>query len=289
MALSPFAPCAPQDEAIRICNTCETEPNKLIHVALVRNAVTLPTATPAGYTAALLAAEAACNAIIIRNVSGTYDGGEPQMGPGGGRQSERLLGYNHGLDYIDYDGLHNIKFYDRLAKRTSGYYFVFFTETMAWEVKTTISLIPKPAISDDNSTQIQVPIRVTWRKDVHPEPTKADTFALDECQALFDVEDAEFLNVSGSTAGVFGGLEVEATVNSLVVVELNVPIGVKVDVAQGVGEVQLPLGLTLAIKPNGGGIRIAGTPTVAGRSEVVLHLQNACGVAAQIETVFVVA
>lgn len=265
----------------------EAEPNKIIHLAFVRNGVVLDRSSATAYTLSLLAAELACNAIVIRNISGTYDGGEAQMGPGRGRQSETVLGYNHAIDFIDYEAVDNIAFYDDLAKNMAGYYFVYFTANLAWDVETTATLVPKSPVTDDNSTQIQLTNRITWRKDTHPRAFRVDTLSLDCCQALFDAEDAEFVNVSGSTAGVFG-LEVEATVGNSVVVELNVPSGVKVDSATVVAPALLPAGLTLAVKPNGSGIRISGVPTAAGRVEVPLVVQNKCGVAATLDTVFVV-
>jgi len=290
MAVSLF--CAEGEQTPRICvSDNDAEPNKIIHFAFLRNGTVLDTSTPEKVAESLLAAELACRAIVIRNVSGMYDGGEAQMGPGQGRQAEKLLGYNHGLDFTDYVAIENIGFYDDLAKNMSRYYFVFFTANYAWPVRTTATLIPKPAVTDDNSTQIQIGVRVTWRDPKHPLPYRADTFPLDCCQSLFDVEDAEFLNVSGSTAAIFG-LEVDVTqtggVGSPIAVELNTPVGVKIDSATVTSEVKLPTGLVLALKPNGAGIRISGTPTEAGRKEVTIRLQNACGVAATLETVFAI-
>src|SRR4028119_806951 len=158
------------NQSNRVCDPCEeqAEFNRVIHTAFVKKGTTIVTTDPVAFATSLLAAEVACNAVIIRNVNGTYDGGTTTMGKGYGKEPERVLGMAHTMTYGDKDIIPNIPFYNDFKRNARGFDMYFMTDSRAWPVKdATLSVSPKVPITDDNNTKIEGEVTVKWNyKDI---------------------------------------------------------------------------------------------------------------------------
>jgi len=90
--------------------------------------------TPAEIVAAFLTKELACQAFILRALSGTYDGGQQVTGDGRGDAPTRVTGKTHQVAFIDDAAVGNEDFYNFLEANLSDYNAYFTTETRVWPV-----------------------------------------------------------------------------------------------------------------------------------------------------------
>lgn len=269
----------------RSCDDCpEDELNKVVHVGFVKRGTSIGTAT---ITTDLLAAELAGNAYIIRNVSGSYDGGKGTYGKGLGKQLKRLTSKAHQLSFIDFNYVSNAAFWSDMEASASNYDLYFFTDTKGWVVQNAfVSIEATGKVTDDNTTFIEADILVTWVKTQNPLPYTTDVDSLATCQLLFDGNSVSFANISGSTATIVTGAtdEIDGVHASTVVnARLNTGLALSaVEVVDGT----LPAGLTLGY--TGNFITLTGTPTTSGTSTVIIRGSNATGVAGEKTVRFVI-
>ncbi len=272
------------DSNPRVCDDCvEEELNKVVHVAFVKRGTTITTTSAAAFSASILAAELACNATIIRNVSGAYDGGKAQKGKGAGKQTSRTLGKKHTLTFTDFNYTRNVNFWNSFESSAANYDLYFFTDTYGWVATSTfISLEAQGVITDNNETFIEANVVVEWSYKNNPVPYKALVDLLAECQELFDSLIKTFSNRSGSYAVVTGsaGSQV-ATISS------GNAFGVELDTAVTLGSAAittlsdaLPAGLAVSV--SGTKIIISGTPTVAGTSLVTIAGCSRCNICSEV-------
>jgi hypothetical protein len=172
------------DEIVnRSCNNCPTEePNKIVAVAFVDKGTVIDTSDPQAFVDALLAAEQLDVAQIIRQMSGSYDGGTVVTGPGPGKTLFRSIGGNHVLTVVDYDYVSNAEFWNGMEKVGQYFDLYFFTSNYGWKIDGAfISVEPKGTITDDLNSLIAPPIEIKWSKKGRPLPYLANVDDLLEC------------------------------------------------------------------------------------------------------------
>jgi hypothetical protein len=270
----------------RGCEDCVTdELNKVVHVAFVKRGTTISTTS---MVSSILTAELAGNAYVIRNVSGSYDGGKGSFGKGQGKQIKRLLGKAHALTFIDFSYVANAQYWADMENQASNFDIYFFTDTYGWVVTNAfLSIEATGTITDDNQTFIEGSIGVTWSKKANPLNYSALVDSLATCPQLFDGDAVSFSNQSGSSGTIIPSAhdEIDLTRN---VSSLNARLQTgytlsSVSVLSGT----LPTGLTLSY--SGPYITLTGTTTqAAGSYTVVIKGANSVGIAGQKTVVFVI-
>ena len=265
----------------RSCDDCPTsERNKVIHVAFVRKGTTINKSTGALYMSTLLAAELACNAYIIRNVSGEYDGGAFTEGTGPGKQISRPLGGTHQITFTDFNYVGNESFWNTFKLTSSNYEMHFFTDTRGWYVDKPVSVTPKPAITADNQTEIEAAITVKWSSKDNPISYLADVDDLEACQALFTF--GTFVNESNSLATISGAT---LTLDSGDIINTYTDTAVtlaSVEVVEGT----LPTGLAVSV--SGTKVYITGSSVATGTYAVSIRASNSCGVSGEFDATIII-
>jgi hypothetical protein len=266
-----------EEDYPRSCDDCPIEERKkIIHVAFVRSGVTIPTTSASALNTALLAAELACNAVIIRNVSGEYDGGTFVEGAGPGKQISRILGGTHNAIFTDFNYVGNESFWNAFKRKSQNYYMIYFTDTRAWVVPNALTVLPKPAFDRDNQGFIEADITVKWSSADNPVSYLADPDALNNCQVLFDFDTLDgFEQNSGDESTIDGtSISIDEDDNMNIYVDTEATIA-SVEVTSGT----LPTGLTIEV--SGTAILISGSPSVAGTYDLTIRASSACGVSGE--------
>jgi hypothetical protein len=271
----------------RACEDCVTdERNKVVHVAFVKRGTSISTLSIA---ADILTAELAGNAYVIRNVSGSYDGGAATYGKGLGKQVQRKLAKKHVLTFIDFSYVANAQYWADMEDQAANYDLYFFTDTQGWiQTNAYLSIEAKGTITDDNQTFIEGMLTVTWSYTSNPLNYSASVDDLATCQQLFNGDSVSFFNVSGSTGTIISGqvdeIDLTRTVSSL---NARLQTGVNLT-SVSVIDGTLPTGLTLSY--TGPYITLSGTTSsVAGTYIVTIKAANSVGVAGQKQIKFVIA
>ncbi len=267
----------------RNCEDCVTdELNKVVHSGFVKRGTTITTVSD------ILTAELQGNAYIIRNVSGSYDGGKGSFGKGQGKQLKRLLAKAHELIFIDFSYVANCSFWADMDSQADNFDLYFFTDTKMWSViNAYLSIEATGKITDDNQTFIEAEIHVSWNKKTNPCNSDVDVDALSICQTLFNSAVLSFFNISGSTATIIAGATEEIDlVRTVTNVNARLNAGYplsSVTVTSGT----LPAGLTASY--TGQFITLTGiTSAVAGTYTIVLTAKNSVGIAASKTIKFVI-
>jgi len=274
------------NQPARACEDCVTdERNKIVHVSFVKRGTTIGTTT---ISADIMAAELAGNAYVIRNVSGSYDGGAPTYGKGLGKQIQRLLAKKHTISFIDFAYVSNAQFWADMEHQAANYDLYFFTDTQGWvQTNAYLSIDAKGTITDVNETFIEAMITAAWSYKSNPINYAANVDILSICQQLFNGDIASFLNVSGSTgtiiAGVIDEIDLTGSVSNL---NSKLQTGVNINSVSVVSGT-LPVGLVLSY--SGTYILLSGVTTAAvGNYTVVIKAANSVGVAGQKTVKFVI-
>jgi hypothetical protein len=270
----------------RSCEDCVTdELNKVVHAAFVKRGTSISTTS---MVSDILAAELLGNAYVIRNVSGSYDGGKATFGKGLGKQLKRMTGKAHALSFIDFSYVANAQYWIDMESQAANFDIYFFTDTYGWVVTNApVSIEATGKITDDNQTFIEGEIAVTWAKKSNPLNYSASVDDLATCPQLFDGESVSFSNQSGSTGTIVPGQsdEIDLTRN---VSSLNARLQTGYNLASvSVLSGTLPTGLTLSY--SGPYITLTGTTSqAAGTYTIVIKGANSVGIAGQKTVKFVI-
>jgi hypothetical protein len=274
----------------RACNECpENEPNKIVHAALVRKGTTVTLTNPATIIANILAAEAACNAYVVRNISGAYDGGTLTEGKGPGKSTTRVTGGEHVLTFTDFDYLPNAAFWNTVKYAGRNYDLYYFTSNYVWVVRNTgLSINPKPAVTDDIKTNIEAEISIKWSSGDNPLPYAANVDDVEACVPLFETSGKHFTAGSSDASVIVVGTDtvndsVSATTSQAIHIIYNAAVAFS---SYEVTSDNLPAGLTLS--KSGNTIKIDGTATSTGTTDVTIRLANDCGVSADFGVTFII-
>jgi hypothetical protein len=268
----------------RNCDDCPVdEPNKIVHIAFVKRGTTISTATLTSAITAIKAAELACNAYVVRNVSGIYDGGTAQKGKGAGKQVSKTLSKKHTITYTDFNMVNNISFYNDFEDQAKNFDLYYFTSNLVWVATNSfVSLEAKTPITDNIETFIEGTVIVEWSNRNTPLPYASTVDNIADCQLLFDGTSMVFSNVSGSAATIVGS---EVSVHSGSPLSIKVDTGISLDTAV-VYSGTLPAGYTIDTSTTF--ITIAGTSVSTGIYELVVRGENACGISGAVEVTIII-
>lgn len=276
--------CNEEGSNPRVCSNCSTdEPNRIIHLALVKNG-SVVVETGAGLVNSLLALEKTCEATIIRNVNGTMGEAAYQSGKGAGKQISRILSGTHSISITDFDMVNNIEFWNAMISSAKNYTMYFFTSSIAWVVKKPLTISPSVPITDALDTFIEGMIKIDWSQKGLPTTlavTEANVDKLDECQELFESDG--LINETGSDATIsVDGFGISVISSEDVNCSLVSPTPIEELTIVGT----VPTGLTVTISQDKLKVRIVGIPTVDGISSISVLVSNACGISSEFEINF---
>jgi hypothetical protein len=122
--------------------------------------------------------------VIIPEVRGSYNGGDPQEGTGYGDQSTRLTGYNHELTFVDPNYARNAAFYNAI-KYSRNYAIAWRTERLVHISDNPVSLLPSNPVDEDINAEIVWNVVARWSQGDLAEPVATPVGIFDRC---FDYE-----------------------------------------------------------------------------------------------------
>lgn len=115
--------------------------------------------------------------IIIAEVLGQFDGGQPVEGSGYGDQQSKLTGYNFELGFKDPNYKNNADFYNAI-KNSRNYKVAYRTETQTHISDNNVSVIPRNPVTENLTDEVVWDVLVKFSQADLPEPfdTPANIF-----------------------------------------------------------------------------------------------------------------
>jgi hypothetical protein len=107
--------------------------------------------------------------IVIPEVLGSFNGGDPVTGTGYGDQSEKLTGYNFELLFKDPNYANNADFYNAI-KSSRGYRVAYRTENFVHISDNTVSVVPKNPVTEDLTSEVVWDVAVRFSQGDLPAP-----------------------------------------------------------------------------------------------------------------------
>lgn len=149
------------------CNPCDTvEHARVRSVAFIKTSFAFNDPTnPAEWAQGI----ADRDIIIIPEVLGSFDGGQPVEGAGYGDQQTKLTGYNFELTFKDPNYKQNADFYNAI-KNSRAYKVAFRTETQTHISENAVSVIPKNPITENLTDEVVWDVLVKFSQGDLPEP-----------------------------------------------------------------------------------------------------------------------
>lgn len=229
----------------------------------------------------ILAAEAVCDAYVLRDTSGAYDGGAPVTGKSGGRQKEKDINIVHTLTLADLEYVGNESFWEFMKGSANQWDWVGWTSSRAWPViGPELKISPKGPIGDDPDVDIEGEITVSYSRNGLLKSYASDLAALNVAPFLPLLS----LAVGGTSTATIGVGALDTTVTIAKATELDLVVrftgALTYEKREGV---KLPG--TLVVTPQGslvGQVPLPGTYTVHVRGE------NSCGVLGEVEVTLIV-
>jgi len=155
------------DLPLHICNECTTpEHGRVRSVAFIKKtfAFTDPS-NPQEWRNGIINRDI----IIIPEVLGSCNGGEPVEGTGYGDQQSKITGYNFEVAFKDPSYNDNAGFYNSL-KRNRNLLIAYRTETKTHMSTNTVSIVPKSPISENLTDEVVWDVVVKFSQADLPEP-----------------------------------------------------------------------------------------------------------------------
>jgi hypothetical protein len=143
------------------------ENGRVRHLILKKKTATITDPSNASEWNALIASG---DALVIKNVRGSYDGGVVVESTGFGDNSAQLTGRNHVLTYMDYTVKNNVSFYNEFAMASNNYNVYFATESLIWGQTKGIQLASTLPITDNLQEGINFNVTVKWAEMEMPTP-----------------------------------------------------------------------------------------------------------------------
>lgn len=275
--LNPF--CA--SEVVERLSSCipVEDLNKITQVAFARKGATVTKTSVASLISSLKALELTCDAIILRDVLGSYNGGSYNEEPAGGSQATMITGGSHEITVTDFHAINNTVGMNALRRMAKDYDMYFFTHTRAFLVDgKVLSIKPTQPISDDFQSTIKGQWVITWSGIDLPLNLTGLTTGLSEIPSLGVVT---LESVGAGTASVLGQ---QITIPSAAALEVDVNFASAATTYGVDDESELPTGLVL--NSNTGQL----TGSVAADGEYTFNVigRNACGIAGLAEITLIV-
>jgi hypothetical protein len=170
--------CVEGDVPDHICSDCgDIEHGRVRSVAFIKKSfVFADPSSPAEWLTGI----ASKDIIIIPNVRGAFNGGDPQSAPGYGDQSERNTGYNMELTFQDPDYGVNGDFYNAL-KNSKNYRVGWRTETQTHISDKVAAVFPNNPQTDDLNSEVTWNVAVRWSQSDLAIPMETPAGVFDAC------------------------------------------------------------------------------------------------------------
>lgn len=171
------------DEVVpdHICDPCEgEEKGKIRSAGYIKN--TFDFSDPSNPTEWQAGIESG-DIIVIPAVIGSFDGGSEVEGSGYGDQSTKLTGYNFSANYKDPNYKQNATFYNSI-KRSRLYKFFYRTGSQTHISDTTVSVVPKNPVTEDQNSDVTWDVTVKWAGADLPVPFDTPPGIFDQCFAV---------------------------------------------------------------------------------------------------------
>ena len=104
----------------------------------------------------------------------------PVMGPGYGRQKEKLINFDYEANIFDPNYSDNCDHYNGLML-SPNYHFVYVTSSKLHITQVPVTVIPAPPIADDVTSEVVWDIKARWTYNLHPCPTDIPDGVFAEC------------------------------------------------------------------------------------------------------------
>jgi hypothetical protein len=160
------------------CDPCEViEHARVRSVAFVKkDFVFIDPTSPTEWRAGILAKDI----IIIPEVLGSYNGGDPQEGTGYGDQASRFTGYQNELNFKDPNYGNNAPFYNAL-KYSREYKLAWRTETKTHISDNPVSILPKNPVTETLTDEVVYDVTARWNSSDMSEPFDTPVGIFDRC------------------------------------------------------------------------------------------------------------
>jgi hypothetical protein len=154
-----------------------TEKARIRAMAFVKKGVTIANPTNQATWTALEASSAAQitagalpDLVVIRDVRGAKTD-SPIEGTGFGSNPSDFQGFNFEVTAVDENiNPQNVSFYNSFSKLAKNYKLWFVTETLLWQTREVITVIPQLPIQEDVAGAINWNIMVKWASEDQPIP-----------------------------------------------------------------------------------------------------------------------
>jgi len=155
------------DLPLHICNDCNVpEHGRVRSVAFIKKTFRFTDpSNPQEWRSGIIDGDI----IIIPQVLGSYNGGEPVEGPGYGDTISKITGYNFELAFKDPNYTDNAGFYNAI-KRNHIWLIAFRSETLTHMSTNTISIVPKNPITENLNDEVVWDVIVKFSQADLPEP-----------------------------------------------------------------------------------------------------------------------
>lgn len=174
------------------CNSCDVaELGRVRSVAFIKKTFAFVDPTSA---VEWRAGVASGSIIVIPEVLGSFNGGDPIEGTGYGDRPSRLTGYNFELPYKDPNYPQNADFYNSI-KFARNWKVAFRTQNFTHISNSTVSIIPKNPITEDITSEVVWDVLVKFSQADIPTPVSTP-------ETIFEC----FEYVGGDSGGGASGL-----------------------------------------------------------------------------------
>jgi hypothetical protein len=149
------------------CNPCDTTENGRVRsVAFIKNTVAFTDpANPVEWETAIGNGDI----IVIPEVSGTFNGGDPVTAAGYGDQAEKITGYNFELVFKDPSYVNNADFYNAI-KRSRNYLIAYRTSTQTHISTNAVTVIPRAPVTETLTDEVTYEVTVRFSQGDLPVP-----------------------------------------------------------------------------------------------------------------------
>lgn len=136
---------------------------------------------------------------LILSIDGEKPKPETNEGPGRGLQETKIMASVHTINFIDYQGIANIPFYNAIRKSSQLYDLYFITPTFIWDVSgKQVTVIAPLVIERDLKSFIKAEGTIKWSGNGDPLPTRVDASVIKKFMEpmAYQFADGEFFEAS---------------------------------------------------------------------------------------------